>query len=344
VPFHIEGGYVVGPGGEHKNKKPMTHARLLRYLAALEMNVPEARTKERYVADSMGHISRRGRKKAPAGINSFTHPPEIQTKAITDTLLGKHPEPHGTLRLRSMHGRYLGVVGKRRKLVAHLRRGVTLKAGYNPGQLRDAHGRWAVSGGAWGRFWHAGSHHVYTVANELYSMKRQPPKINLKTHYLITVNGVEVNGYYIPSSHTVGIATAGEHPGLTTAHEIGHAIDHRGLGSRWASGTAETKAWRKAVENTPEIRQWRQWQKQGYIEHNGNQYKVSKELFNYFLSDKELWARSFSQWHASRSHNGRLKSELRSMQHLYPPLQWSDSSFNSVNKEIDRLMRKNGYI
>lgn len=375
---------------------------------------------------STGHIRR-----PLKGLHSFVAPPEIggvAVKGITDTLLGKHPEPQGTLRLRSMQGRYLGVVGRRRKLVKRLKSynasqqrddhgrwaavgsalnklgkvklrpkvqtvgsvvsGVvgtahtianfghskphlpnihaliksldqetsrmvaqrraqkrsSFKAGYSPGEPRDDHGRWTVGGGAIGRFFNGGKSHVYAVANELYGMKRRPPDINIKTHYMITMGGQALNGYYSPSSHTVGVATGGEHPGLTTAHEIGHAIDHRGLGQPWNSRTPEAKAWRDAIEKTPEVQQWRKWEKQGYIELNGNKYRVDKSVFKYYLSNRELWARSFAQWHTGRSHVGRLKSELRVAQHARLPLQWSNSSFRSVDQEITRLMRKNGYL
>lgn len=437
MPFKIEGGYVINADtGERKNKKPMSGPRLKRYLAALYANVPEARMKEHYVADSQGHTSRRGKKKPPKGLHSFIQPPEIAgvtLKAapkqfpITDSLLGKHPQPHGILRLRSMQGKYLGVVGRRRKLVkrlkayspsqqrddhgrweavgsalnkfsklrlrpkvqaagslasslvgaahtaatfghsrphlpnltdliyrteAHTRRLASqhrakrlasFKAGFNPAEIRDAHGRWTTSGFS-GLLFGGTQRKVYRVANDLYGLKRRPPNISIKTRHTIIVGTFRVYGYYNSSKHEIGVALSGSHPSLTTAHEIGHVIDHRGMKHTWNSETPEAKAWKAAVEKTPEVQQWRKWQKQGYIQHNGNTYKVSPGLFRYYLSDRELWARSFAQWHAYHSHNGNLKSELRTQQRGHLPLQWSNRNFGAVDSEITRLMRKNGYL
>lgn len=421
MPFAIEGGYVVNKlTGEKKNKKPMSHARLVAYQRALYANSPDVRHKERYIGDSQGHLVRHGK--------HVEAPVHVQTKAVTDTLLGKHPEPHGPLRLRSMRGRYLGLVGKRRQLVKRLK-------SYNPSQKRDDHGRWAAVGSALhalgkvrlrpkvqavgglasslvgtahsisqigrkrkfrlpsadsllsviegaedailarrrarqrtfkagfnpsqprdqaGRWTTTGSFlglggpdkgmtaHVHQVARELDRMKRKPPYTRVVVRS--SIQGGSINGYYNTRNGEIHIATNGQWPGMSTAHETGHSIDHKGLKQPWTSSSSEGRRWRAAVEQTPEVKQWRKWQKQGYIELNGNRYHVDQSVFRYYLSNQELWARSFAQWHATRSRNRVLKIELRRSQHQTLPLQWTSQNFGPVNTEITRLMRQNGYL
>lgn len=438
MPYALRGNTVVHadtgqpvPGGVHPNRK-----KALAHLRALEVNV-------------MSHEKAASYKSYGREAMEFVAP--VTTKVIRtgDTELGRHSEPAGSpLRLRAGSGKYLGLVGKRRKLVrkvrrlrglhsfshppeisiktysptqarddhgrwaavgsalhklgkvrlrtklhnapsaighalakplspaarglVHLgaravqhklsppsvldvidnalghilslqraRRGVRTKAGFSPTELRDSHGRWSTGGlGLLG----TSTKHVRKVANELYGLKRQPPQVSLHTRYGISIDGESINGFYSPSKHEIHIATSGENPGLTTSHEFGHAFDHRGFSQHWLTSSAEGRAWRKAVNNTPEVKQWRKWQKQGYIERNGNRYHVSPDVFKYFLSNRELWARSFAQWHGTRSKNSRLKYELRTAQQNGLHTQWSNNNFSPVNAEIDRIMRKNGYI
>lgn len=63
MPFKIAGSYVVNAlTGEKKNKKPMSKARLHRYLGALYANIPEAsRKKETVLKSFQGHRGRAGK-------------------------------------------------------------------------------------------------------------------------------------------------------------------------------------------------------------------------------------------------------------------------------------------
>lgn len=129
---------------------------------------------------------------------------------------------------------------------------------------------------------------------------------------------------------------------MTTAHEIGHYLDHNGFrppGKFNSMNSPKFSGWRKAINETPEIQTWKKWQKQGYIEVNGKKYHVDDNVYKYYLDPREIWARSYSQHIASKNRSARMRSELQTEQAYILPVQWSDRSFKSVSKSIDDLMR-----
>lgn len=451
-------------------------------------------------------------------VSQFTHLPEISgvtvgkesipaTKAIRtgDTEMGRHAEPLGLLKIRSLHGRYMGMVGKKIKrkkrlksynpsqprdyhgrfgsggggfakskpvkvirashvlgmAIAHLQAKrynkstlgrfhaalpslalshspsrtlrrisrIRTKAGYNPAQARDAHGRWLSAGGhgltammkrmrenslaqqaagkrvaasianhyyrqalyrpstyklmpqsivpeykytppklltgkaydpseprdARGR-WTAGAgmgtgvlyrltnNHRYQTgaaarrtANEIYTRHPGIRHTTIEAHNKVTASdGEVVNGLHYGGR--IQISAEGSDPHLLTAHELGHVAASRSEleGTKFA-------AWRKAVDNTAETKQWVQWQKQGYINHRNQKVFVSPGLFKYYLSRDEQWARSFAQHHASHSKNWATRSELRVAQKSPIPYYWSNRSFGSIDKAIDNAMRRQNH-
>jgi hypothetical protein len=121
-------------------------------------------------------------------------------------------------------------------------------------------------------------------------------------------------------------------PGLTTAHEIGHFIDHQVLGTKgqFASSSHELLAdFREVVEKTAAVKQLREEQ----------------PSWSEFLKPYELWARAYAQYIATVSADVSLLTQLDKVRSSRQPWrQWSDEDFTPVKAAIDAVLRKKGWI
>lgn len=121
-------------------------------------------------------------------------------------------------------------------------------------------------------------------------------------------------------------------PALTTAHEIGHFLDHQVLGvaGKFASAEHELLAdFRAAVAKSAAFKtMWAE-------------LPPSSE----FLKPYELWARAYAQFIAVRSGKPLLLSQLdRVRTGSQPWRQWSDADFAPIADAIEALFRKKGWI
>lgn len=145
------------------------------------------------------------------------------------------------------------------------------------------------------------------------------------------------------------------HVEMTTIHEIGHYLDHSGIGVRKVmSSTSDPMMddWRKAVEASTAYQKLKSVYDRGYIEVErfGIKEKVSspkvRSHFSYLLSDEELWARSYAQYIAVKTKNPTLLKQLEQMRSdpIEGESQWSDAEFSAIEIEIDNLFTKLGWI
>ena len=138
---------------------------------------------------------------------------------------------------------------------------------------------------------------------------------------------------------------------FSITHEYGHALDNqlaeglmRGRANRYASelalvpgGGTESKAvadawreWHNAVANSENIRT-------ALTRYNPQWAKT------YYLTDREVWARSYSQYMANRL-GGQTLDGLRMYQRFSPGYQWSDLDFTPVGKAVEGVLRAYGLL
>ena len=125
---------------------------------------------------------------------------------------------------------------------------------------------------------------------------------------------------------------------LATVHEIGHFLDHQGIGepSSFASlGDRLLREWQGAVERSRTLSMLRTFSR--------------GTAAPYFERPEELWARSYAQWIALRSGNETLSRqvvELRGHDPADPALylQWDDDDFEPIADSIDCLCRGLGWL
>ena len=153
-------------------------------------------------------------------------------------------------------------------------------------------------------------------------------------------------GVYYPTRSELQIRGNGPTVQLTTAHEIGHYLDHRLLGNSGKSfETAHltrptTKAWLAEVQNTPEVRRLQEIlaQADGPLEAH----------VAYLLSPEELWGRSYAQWVAVRSGQQQMLDGVNHWLDSAAPWtssrQWGHTGFEPVAKAIDAIFRDKGLL
>lgn len=156
------------------------------------------------------------------------------------------------------------------------------------------------------------------------------------------------SGAYFFNKGRIVIASGSPHPGMTTAHEMGHFFDHKDFkkyeGKRgWSSEGPQFAAWRNAVEASPTIKEWRKREKDGFARIGPIKVRVEPSASRYYLSPREMWARSYAQYIATKSRNRSMLRELRGLQEDYLRTQWSDKEFAPIAAEIERLLRQQGW-
>lgn len=110
-------------------------------------------------------------------------------------------------------------------------------------------------------------------------------------------------------------------------HEIGHYIDD--YMDMWDSGLQ--REWASVVAKTPEYKSLK-------ARAGDNDY------VDYLLDRRELWARSYTQYVATRSQDPNLLEWLRREQgHFSYKEHWKDESFEPVAKAIDDIFEKLGW-
>ncbi len=131
----------------------------------------------------------------------------------------------------------------------------------------------------------------------------------------------------------IGIKPDGSWPALTTAHELGHFLDHQvlGTGGKWGSANSEAlAAFRAAVEGSETVKTIQ---------------ALPESIGAYWLTKHELWARAYAQYVATRSGDATLLAQLdKARGGLQPWRQWSDADFKPIAEAIDALFREKGWI
>lgn len=134
----------------------------------------------------------------------------------------------------------------------------------------------------------------------------------------------------------IAIENAPQHwPALTTAHEIGHFLDHQVLGTRGQFASAQSEAlagFRQAVLGSRAVTEIRAT------------FSVRQQ--EYYLSSHELWARAYAQYVAQKSGDPVLAAQLARARsgRLQPAvLQWTDDDFAPIAVAIDEVLRAKGW-
>lgn len=134
----------------------------------------------------------------------------------------------------------------------------------------------------------------------------------------------------------IAVHNSGPHKAMTTAHEVGHFIDHQIFGSGGLKfGSVES----------PEMREWKRAVEDSVAWKSINTVQYYSGARGYYLSEKELWARSYAQYIATKSADPTMLAELESIgKSPLPATQWTRDDFEPIFKAIDKLFESKGWI
>lgn len=138
----------------------------------------------------------------------------------------------------------------------------------------------------------------------------------------------------------IGVRASGNWPALTTAHEAGHFLDLEGIGAKgtYASASGELKEVLDAAKQSQAVVGLQSKMA------STTSWDIRDHIQNYLLTDKEIWARAYSQYIAERSHSNPLKAQLQARLAATEFEQWTTEDFAPVAKAIDKLFTKLGWI
>lgn len=166
----------------------------------------------------------------------------------------------------------------------------------------------------------------------------------------------------VPDSITQNLKYKAGEPDLDLIHEVGHFIDHAGFdGTDLVS--AELAEVRAVIRESNAIKELEKLTNKGSFVTMRNTVKPGEtynysltirdrnEIRSYYLNDKEIWARAYCQYVATRCTNPALRKKL--MQQVQNKIddnyivgdhhQWSAKDFEAIAKAIDKVMDQKGW-
>jgi hypothetical protein len=181
------------------------------------------------------------------------------------------------------------------------------------------------------------------------------PQIEVKQNASKETNGTYYWHFGPLRPGMIKISSLGDHPELTLAHEIGHFLDHQGIGNPRNMETLDGDAFARFFKSTSESEAINRLNDQLHLRSydltltEGRKVKepVNRPFLQYLLRKQEIWARAYAQWITLRSGDQVMLEQLRKLRENIHPgsanSQWSDGDFEPIAREIDALMEKLGW-
>lgn len=211
--------------------------------------------------------------------------------------------------------------------------------------------------------------HAIEAIASVHSMDRNLPRIPLETERRPRMLGNYVRDT-AGNARRFRINPEGPWPELTAVHELGHFLDHKGLGGDLRSFATEhletgglLHEWWTTVQATAVfdvfrmMSAWRpsmRWAKVQDPDGTVREFKIEKAHVDYLMSPEETFARCYAQWVAwrsgdevlleqlARASDPGLGSTLVSGFTAGYPRQWGDEDFEPVADALDRLFERLG--
>lgn len=155
-------------------------------------------------------------------------------------------------------------------------------------------------------------------------------------------NTMSARGKFSSYYRTIDInVNNNNHPELTAIHEIGHYLDYHGLTKEPGEirmtdslNLPKAKALLDAMKNTTTIKEGAKF------------YSYDNDYQSYYLRDREIFARAYAQYIATKSGDALLMKQLKESQNdkISKYMQWPDSEFRDILKAMDDLLEGNGWL
>lgn len=139
------------------------------------------------------------------------------------------------------------------------------------------------------------------------------------------------DGYYDAETNQVVLSDKSAGTEITFVHEYGH---HVSLGEE---GNFSLNQFQDKIDRTPTLSKWRDAVNasdtiQGLRARNS---KSPNGFDEYLLDDREMFARTYAQWIATKSGNSILLGQLKENRTHNPNFAWQDNEFAPISKALD---------
>lgn len=179
-----------------------------------------------------------------------------------------------------------------------------------------------------------------SAAESVHRIPNTVPAIPLLTSRAKRNNGVFRSNLGRPVQ--IQISSRGPHPGLTTAHELGHALDLAAIGPARRFATAIPGG--PLTDVISVIRQTDRFAELTQLAATRGISVRLRRYYLYLLQPDELWARAYAQLVAQQGASTTLRRELRSVQNRPEPYNaWTTADFAPVAAAINRTFRELGW-
>jgi hypothetical protein len=150
------------------------------------------------------------------------------------------------------------------------------------------------------------------------------------------------------------LSSLGEHLELTVVHEIGHFLDHQGIGRPgiFASETGVLVSLMQAIDRTDAVNRLRSLRarRRVIVDERGRREAevVRQSHVAYLLQSNELFARAYAQFVTVESQHPLLLDQLNYLRSLrrtrvYHDI-WTDDDFVAVASELRRLFGRRRWM
>lgn len=158
----------------------------------------------------------------------------------------------------------------------------------------------------------------------------------------------------------------GDTPHLTMAHEVGHFLDHQGIGQKnkfisdsghQMSPAIRTKvdALHKSFNDSQAVKNLRGLPGKKVEVHDTFlkrkvTYQADNRYINYLTNPKEVFARAYSQYIATKSKHPGILADLNKVRRqnkkgkIHYTEQWDDKDFEPISKAFDDLFSELGWM
>lgn len=148
--------------------------------------------------------------------------------------------------------------------------------------------------------------------------------------------------WYTPGRVEISIRP-GRGDSFSVIHELGHWLDHQAIGGTVGSYSSQ-------ILDTPAIRAW--WNVVTDSDHWAEVTRwrptrpAAREFRGYLLRPRELWARSYSQYVATKTADPMVLAQLADFRNagVGVPLQWSDQDFGPVGEAVEAVLHSQGWL
>lgn len=175
-----------------------------------------------------------------------------------------------------------------------------------------------------------------------------PPLPVIRTRGRVQMGAYEWDGR-TGESLRLSFSATNDRPELTVVHEIGHFLDHRGLGrpGSFASEAGDVPAVMAAIRQSAATRALVDLRRRRVVlvqSRRRETVPVNQRLVEYLLTPPEQFARAYAQYIALVSGSSELRMQLRSTRPMqtfavYHP-QWEDDDFEPIRRRLDELFRR----